>query len=390
MYVASPDNLAQGGARMNTLSLKSLKTLSLAIAALAFIAPGKLSLAKDAKPSLAADHQHLDYYLDDKGKAQTIKNQADWQKRREQILSGFQEVAGELPDRKNLPALDIRIKNSDEREKHVRQTIYFVSEKGDRTPCHLYIPKGIAKGEKRPAIVALHPTNTIGKDVVDGLSKLPNRAYARELADRGYIVIAPDYLSFGEYSDYDFKKDRYSSGTMKAIWNHMRCVDLLQARADVDGERIGTIGHSLGGHNAIFLGLMDQRVKVIVSSCGWTPFHDYKGGDITGWTSDRYMPDLRDVYKLNVDKMPFDFYELIAALAPRAFFSNSPLYDSNFDYRGVEKAAPRMRKIYNLYAVPDNLRIAYPYSEHDFPTAVREESYRFLDTHLKAETKQKK
>ncbi|MFK5921638.1 MAG: alpha/beta fold hydrolase [Verrucomicrobiota bacterium] len=375
---------------MNTLSLKPLKTLSLAIAALALIAPGKLSLAKETKPGLAADHQHLDYYLDDKGKAQTIKNQADWQKRREQILSGFQEVTGELPDRKNLPALDIRIKNSDEREKHVRQTIDFVSEKGDRTPCHLYIPKGIAKGEKRPAIVALHPTNAIGKDVVDGLSKLPNRAYARELADRGYIVIAPDYLSFGEYSDYDFKKDRYSSGTMKAIWNHMRCVDLLQTRADVDGERIGTIGHSLGGHNAIFLGLMDQRIKVIVSSCGWTPFHDYKGGDITGWTSDRYMPDLRDVYKLNVDKMPFDFYELIAALAPRAFFSNSPLYDSNFDYRGVEKAAPEMRKIYNLYAVPDNLRIAYPYSEHDFPTAVREESYRFLDTHLKAETKQKK
>lgn len=368
---------------MNTLTLKSL---SLAIVALTLLAPSKLSVAKDNKAGLSADHQHLDYYLDDKGKAQAIKNQVDWEKRRKQILSGFQKVSGNLPDRKNLPALDIRIKNSDEREKHIRQTIDFVSEKGDRTPCYLYIPKGIAAGEKRPAIVALHPTNAIGKDVVDGLSKLPNRAYAKELADRGYIVIAPDYLSFGEYADYDFKDDRYSSGTMKALWNHMRCVDLLQARTDVDGEKIGTIGHSLGGHNAIFLGVMDQRVKVIVSSCGWTPFHDYKGGDITGWTSDRYMPDLREVYGLKVDQVPFDFYELVAALAPRAFFSNSPLHDSNFDYRGIEKAAPLIRNIYNLYDVPDKMRIAYPNAQHDFPPQVREESYRFLDQYLKPES----
>ena len=58
---------------------------------------------------------------------------------------------------------------------------------------------------------------------------------------------------------------------MKGIWNHMRCVDLLVSRDDVDAEKIGTIGHSLGGHNAIFLGVFDRRVKVVVSSCGWTP-----------------------------------------------------------------------------------------------------------------------
>ena len=54
---------------------------------------------------------------------------------------------------------------------------------------------------------------------------------------------------------------------MKGIFNHMRCVDLLQAREDVDHERIGVLGHSLGGHNAIFLGAFDIRLKVIVSSC---------------------------------------------------------------------------------------------------------------------------
>ena len=84
--------------------------------------------------------------------------------------------------------------------------------------------------------------------------------------------------------------------------------------------------------------------------------------------------------------MPFDFPELIAALAPRAFFSSSPLWDSNFDYRGVEKAAPEARRIFELHGVPDKLRIAYPDAEHDFPPAVREESYAFLEKWLEADT----
>jgi len=132
---------------------------------------------------------------------------------------------------------------------------------------------------------------------------------------------------------------------------------------------------------------MDPRIKVVVSSCGWTPFHDYYGGKIKGWTSDRYMPSLRDTYNLDANQVPFDFYELTAALAPRAFFSNSPLHDSNFDYRGIEKAAPKVRRIYNLYDASDHLRIAYPESEHDFPTSVREESYRFIDQILRTVSK---
>ncbi len=381
MSVAATVNLAQSSVEMNTLTPRAIRLV------LAIVLIFNFSHAGDGNKPLPANHQRLDYYLDSNREEQAVKTKADWQIRRLQVLQGFQKVAGQLPSRESMPDLDIRVKTEEQRGKHVRQTIDFVSEKGDRTPCYLYIPKGIKPGEKRPAIVALHPTHKIGKDVVDGLSQRPNRAYAKELADRGYVVIAPDYLSFGDYADYDFEKDRYSSGTMKAIWNHMRCVDLLQARSDVDGDKIGTIGHSLGGHNAIFLAVMDPRVKVIVSSCGWTPFHDYKGGDIKGWTSDRYMPSLRDVYALNVDEVPFDFYELIAALAPRAFFSNSPLYDSNFDYRGIEKAAPVIREIYKLYDASDKMRIAYPNAQHDFPTLVREESYRFLDQNLKTDSK---
>ncbi|MEW4526896.1 alpha/beta fold hydrolase [Maioricimonas sp. JC845] len=353
--------------------------LLLPVLCLALFAGSRLPAAE---PTGEVPHQRLLFYTDDAGNEQPVRTKADWEIRRRQILQGMQEATGPLPSRDNLTSLDIEVLETVPGDGYERQTIRFTPEQGDRLTAYLYIPKGASADDPRPGIVALHPTHRIGKGVVDGQSERPNRAYGKELAERGYVVIAPDYISFGDSADYDFENDRYRTGTMKGIWNHMRCVDLLLERDDVMGEKIGTIGHSLGGHNAIFLGVFDQRVKAIVSSCGWTPFHDYYGGKIAGWTSDRYMPSLKTDYDLDPDRVPFDFYELVAALAPRPFFSNSPLYDSNFDYRGVEKAAPKARRVYELYDAANNLRVAYPNAQHDFPPAVRFESYEFLDAHL--------
>src|SRR5437588_7907531 len=106
---------------------------------------------------------------------------------------------------------------------------------------------------------------------------------------------------------------------MKAIWNNVRAVDLLQSLSGVDAEKIGCIGHSLGGHNAIFTAAFDTRIKALVSNCGFTTFPKYYGGNLKGWTSDRYMPRIASAYHLKPDAVPFDFTEVIAALAPRAF-----------------------------------------------------------------------
>lgn len=341
---------------------------------------GPVSRAEEPlKPFALRD---LSWYPAATGKSLPVRNADDWALRRAAVIAGFEEAAGKFPSRESLPAFDLKVHEEVEEEKFVKQRISFVAEEGDRITALFYLPKGKSSAGRRAGIVALHPTHKIGKDVVDGLSERPNRGYARELAGLGFVVVAPDYPSFGEQMDYDFSADRYESGAMKAVWNHMRCVDLLVSRDEVDAERIGAIGHSLGGHNAIFLGVFDERVKALVSSCGWTPFRDYKGGNISGWTSERYFPSLRDRYELDPDRVPFDFYGLVAALAPRAFFSNSPLHDSNFDYRGVEKAAPKVRRVYELFDAAANLRIAYPNAEHDFPLAVREESFEFLQSHL--------
>ncbi len=327
------------------------------------------------------NHKNLLEYHSRSGKPKPVTNKANWDKRRKQILDGMQLAMGNLPDRNDLVNLDIEIISETKGNGFIRQSITFASEPGDRIPALLYIPTNISKDKKLPAMLALHPTGPLGKLIVAGEGPLDNRQYGLELAQRGYVVLCPDFLSFGDY-EYDFEKDNYTSGTMKGIYNHMRCVDLLESLEYVDPGKIGVIGHSLGGHNAMFVGVFDQRLKVIVSSCGWTPFHDYYEGDIKGWTSLRYMPRLRDVYNLDPDLVPFDFYEVIGALAPRPFFSNSPLHDSNFSVEGVKKGITEANKIYRLLDNEDKLQVRDPDCEHDFPDEIRMEAYHFIDEAL--------
>jgi hypothetical protein len=194
----------------------------------------------------------------------------------------------------------------------------------------------------------------------------------------------PDYPSFGDYP-YDFKTQgkHYASGSMKAIWNNIRAVDLLVSLPEVDSDRIGCIGHSLGGHNSLFTAAFDQRLKAVVTSCGFTAFHHYYEGKLAGWTSDRYMPRIRDVYGNDPDQVPFDFYEVLTAICPRSIFINAPLHDSNFEVTGVKKVVDEVGKAYDLIDARDNLVAEYPDSAHDFPDEVRHAAYAWLGKQLK-------
>ena len=304
------------------------------------------------------------------------------------ILKDMEKAMGKLPDRQMIKSLDIRIVDSVKETSFIRYTIQFTVAKNETIPVYLYIPVQMDTPKRLPAMLVLHETDQLGRKAVDGQAGKPNRAHARELAERGYVVIAPDFPSFGDQKDYNFDTDRYQSGTMKGIFNHIRCIDLLQSRADVDPNAIGVIGHSLGGHNSIFVAAFDDRIKVAVSSCGWTQFEYYSigeaaekkyGGRLGPWAQTRYMPLLQTKYQLDSDRIPFNFDKAIAAIAPRAFFSVSPLRDSNFDYKGVEAGILKVKPVYDSLGVPNNLQVRYPNAEHDFPVDSRKEAYAFID-----------
>ena len=331
------------------------------------------------------------WYFDESGVKKQVKTLKEWEIKRSQILNSMQEAMGTLPSFAGLPDMDIQVIEETKEQNYTRQNITFNVAPNEIISAYLYIPDKKQRQIKLPAILALHSTGSLGKKIVDGQSTLSNRAYAKELALRGYVVIAPDYPGFGDMANYNFENDRYISGSMKAIFDNMRCVDLLQSRPDVDPDRIGVIGHSLGGHNALFTAAFDKRLKVIVTSCGWTLLDYYNPGEnnkvkpkdvLAPWAQNVYMPLLRDKFSLDATKIPFDFDEVIATIAPRPFFSNSPLHDNNFNVEGVKKGVKKVSAVYDFLGAENSLEAHYPDSLHDFPSNIRSEAYHFIDKNL--------
>ncbi len=334
-------------------------------------------------PPSQSDHTRLLVIRDAVGKETAVKSPADWEVRRARILVGFEQVAGPLPGVERRVKLEVETLEERREPGYVRKKIRFAVEPGDRVPAWLLIPT--REPRRGPAMLCLHQTIAIGKDEPAGLGPNPELAYARELADRGFVCLVPDYPNFGEYKVDPYALG-YQSATMKGIWNHLRAVDLLTSLPEVDPDRVGVIGHSLGGHNAIFVALYDPRIKVVVSSCGFCAFPRYYGGNVAGWSHKGYMPLLKSRYQLDLNRIPFDFPAIVAALAPRAFFTSSPLHDANFDVAGVRDAITAARPVFELYHAGDRLMAIYPDAAHSFPAKARAAAYDFVIARL-AQTK---
>jgi pimeloyl-ACP methyl ester carboxylesterase len=342
-----------------------------------------ITVASRADEPKYPNHFELKVVLDDAGQPQPIKTVADWERRRGHVLQAMQTVMGKVPSEAKRVPLETKMLETVMLDGIARHKIEYRTEPHDVVRAYLFQPQAGTGGVKRAAILCLHQTTNIGKQEPAGLGGNPNLHYALHLAQRGYVTLAPDYPSFGEHAfDFADAKFGYLSGSMKAIWDNMRAIDLLQSLPEVDGERIGCIGHSLGGHNTMFTAAFDPRIKALVSNCGFTRFHKYYEGKLAGWTSARYMPLIAQTYHNNPDEVPFDFPEIVAAFAPRPFLASSPVGDGNFEVSGVKDSIAAAKPIYALYGKEDHLQANYPACGHDFPEDVRKVAYDFFDKHL--------
>lgn len=287
------------------------------------------------------------------------------------VLQAMQQVMGPL----RLPAGTPRLDSAAEHDDGVVRSrkIRCEAEPGDWVPAWLQMP--VRASRPLPGVLCLHQTTRPGKDEPAGFAGQPNLHYARELAARGFVTLSPDYPNFGEYT-FDPYARGYASATMKGIVNHMGAAALLRSLPAVDRRRIAACGHSLGGHNALFLAAFDPRIRAVVTSCGFTSFAKYMGGDLKGWSHRGYMPRIESVYGCDPARMPFDFSDVLACIAPRPVFINAPLGDSNFDHSGVDDSVAAVRA---LYRRSGDLRVEHPDSAHDFPPAVRLQAWDWLE-----------
>jgi dienelactone hydrolase len=321
---------------------------------------------------------NLMVWLDSQGREHPIREAQDWQRRREHIVANMEKVMGALPSPERRVPLDVQVLQTEELPTLMRKKITYAPTKDYRMPAYLLVPRGLKK--PGPAMLCLHGSSG-SRGRTAGLGADYPR-YTLELAERGYVTIAPDYPLLGE-NQTDPAKVGFASGTMKGIWDHMRAVDLLVSMSEVDPQRIGVVGVSLGGHNSLFAGVFDRRLKVIVTSSGFDSFADYMGGKLGGWCQTLYMPRIETVYGKDPRRVPFDFPEVLGAIAPRPLYIHAPLNDSNFRVESVKRCVAAASQVYGLLGAADQIVAVYPPGGHGYPKDARERSYQFIDRVLK-------
>ncbi len=273
---------------------------------------------------------------------------------------------------------------------YVRKLISYQVEEDERAHAYLGIP--LEQDGKLPGVVALHGTYKQGKERAAGLVDNPDKAYLDHLCRRGYVVIAPDHFVAGHRippeGPYDTKRFHQKHPNWTAVgkftYEHSIAVDVLQSLAEVDPARIGTLGHSLGGHGTLFLAAYDDRIRAAACNCGASFFrHNDK---VEAWSRDHwyvYFKHLRPGL-LEGKLPPIDFHEIMALIAPRAFLDVSALNDGNaLTQRQRALMLMKVMDVYELENVPQNFSFYIHGAKHSVPHASRSLIYAWMDTHLK-------
>ncbi len=111
----------------------------------------------------------------------------------------MEQAMGPMPGADRKVPLDPKVEGEEKLDGYVRRKVSFAVEKGDRVPAWLLVPNTATREKKAPAMLCLHQTINIGKDEPVGLGKQDSKAQAKHLVERGYVCLAPDSASFGEY-----------------------------------------------------------------------------------------------------------------------------------------------------------------------------------------------
>jgi dienelactone hydrolase len=328
----------------------------------------------------------------------TVCDKESWEEKRLNILKRSQMMLGESPQVNKSVVDDPLVISETRRDGYKELKVQFPSGTGDLIKGYLLIPDHATVSAPRPAIIALHSTGP-GASQTIGLTSKDNRGYGMELAQRGYVVLAIDTITAGErvYSGYGsyytnefYKAHPLWSAMDKMIYDHKKGLDYLCSLNIVDPDRLGCIGHSLGGYNSFFLQAFDSRIKAAVSSCGLSTM---------GQTNDPYQfarsdwfvhfnPTCRNYIQAGM--IPCDMHEFMALCAPRPLFNYSATRDTiycpdrNFDpwWNTINEALTQVSQVYKINNASENFVRVESDGGHDFPFDVREDAFRWLDKWL--------
>ncbi|MCC3357172.1 alpha/beta hydrolase family protein [Bacillus sp. REN16] len=329
-----------------------------------------------------------------------------WEEKRDVIYQTWLEFIGELPP---CEGSEFEIISFKKEKDHYRIKMKYLTAFNDFVSAYLLIPldhkledsldniksfllqKNVSKEKKLPAVLALHPTSSDGKDDISLNSGRDGRRYGLELVQRGYIVLAPDTITAGDRID-DGSKPFFTapfykqypdwSAVAKMLVDHIYGVNVLSEIGFVNREKIGVIGHSLGGYNGYFLAGVDNRIKAVVCSCGFSTFTN--DPETHRWGKREWFSHIPKLSDLIMDgEVPFEFHEIAALVAPTPFFLWMGQSDHIFPHwEPAAKGVEELTYLYKWLGEENNFTSYIGNGGHDFPAEIRNLAYSFLERYL--------
>jgi dienelactone hydrolase len=182
------------------------------------------------------------------------------------------------------------------------------------------------------------------------------RAYAPLLAQRGIVTLAIDSWCFGE-RNHGITDGRIEDNTFQRMlwhgqvlwgmmmWDEVRALDYLISRPEVNGDRLGAMGISMGATKAWWLAALDPRIKLCIDLCCLTDFDEFMREDnLAGHGVYYFVPGLLK---------HFNTAQINELIVPRSRLSVNGRLDSLTPPAGVEKVRDHLLPLYRRFGRED-------------------------------------
>jgi len=234
--------------------------------------------------------------------------------------------------------------------------VTWTSNDGTKVGGVLLKPVGYQAGRRYPLIVAIHG-GPASADVLGFNGGYGSQVYA----GAGYVVLRPNYRGSTNYG-VKHKTDIVGNYFQKGYEDIMSGVDYLIAQGMVDGDRMGALGWSAGGHWSNWILTHTDRFKAISSGAG-----------TSNWISMYAQSDVQRNRQFYLgDKLPYDDHEAYWNQSPLKYIRNARtptmIHVVEGDPRVPSPQSVELHMALKQIGVPTEL-FMYPGSTHGIPDA---------------------
>jgi len=253
-----------------------------------------------------------------------------------------------------------KVVRTEEHDSYTLQRLVLDLNGIEPVPAVLLIPKRL----KRPApgLLFIHwhaGMYDLGKEqLMRGTNVQP--AYAPVLAEMGVVTLAIDSWCFGE-RQHDTNGHRGEEDTFKlmlwrgqVLWGMMmldefRAFSYLASREEVDPQRLGVTGMSMGSTKAWWLAALEPRVRLTIDLCCLTDYESLIAAHgLSGHGVYYFVPSLLK---------QFDTAGINELIVPRPHLSVNGRKDPLAPPAGVEKVREKMLPLYRQHGHEEDCRI---------------------------------